>query len=221
MDFLITIGHLGKDVGAVSPYDSDESLLPQQERYINKQQVIGCLIAYLADESKKPNIKFAIPKTNDKNELIYLAEDLNGNDSCIIEVDGKFNLEDRYNLANNLDRWLIEFHNNATRSQASGAEIICYNKRSKGYDLGCYVLQSITKSGFIRNRGVKTQKDINRNLAILTNTVNPAIILEGGFLTNRNEILNLDVDLDGFNDQYGLLVYRGIKKYWKENEANT
>lgn len=207
MDLLVTVGHLGKDVGAVSPHDfdrEDQIVVSQEERWSNLQQVIGFMTAYCADAGPKPNIKWAVPSG-------YVTNLAFGD--ALIEVDDeKWTLGERAGLANRLGRWLIEFHNNAAPFEASGAEVIAWSVRSQGYALGRYIMDELARHG-IKDRGVKTVQELGRPLALLRDTKAPAIILEGGFLTDKTDASYLDVDLDAWNEQYGLLVYRGVRAF--------
>lgn len=211
MDFLITVGHLGKDTGAVSPYDADDASgikIQQEERWVNLQQCIGFMTAYLGDSGKKPDIKLAIPKGYIKNLCLG---------SALIEVDDdNFGLMDRVNLANRLERSIIEFHNNSASFAAWGAEVICYSERSKGFTLGTVIMDTLEQAG-MKNRGVKTLQELGRDLTLIKKTNKVAIILEGGFLSDKRDATNIDVDLDMYNEQYGVLVYQAVRQFWKEN----
>ena len=208
MDFLITVGHLGKDTGAVSPYDADDATgikIQQEERWVNLQQVLGFMAAYLGDSGKKPDIKLAIPKGVIKNLCLGTA---------LIEVDDdNFSLSDRVKLANNLGRSIIEFHNNSAAFKAFGAEVICYSERSSGFRLGTEIMNTLEKHG-MKNRGVKTLAELGRDLTLIKDTAKVAIILEGGFLSDSRDMTNIDVDLDFYNEQYGVLIYQALKKFW-------
>lgn len=209
MDFLITVGHLGKDIGAVSPYDADDATgleIQQQERWINLQQVLGFMAAYLGDSGEKPDIKLAIPKGYIKTLALGHA---------LIEVDDDyFSLMDRVKLANNLERSIIEFHNNSAPFKAFGAEVICYSQKSKGYALGKTIMDALESHG-MKNRGVKTLQELGKDLTLISKTHKVAIILEGGFLSDQRDATNIDVDLDFYNEQYGVLVYQAVRDFWK------
>jgi N-acetylmuramoyl-L-alanine amidase len=212
MDFLITVGHLGKDTGAVSPFDADDEAgieMQQQERWINLQQVLGFMSAYLGDGGEKPDIKLAIPKGYIKNLCM---------DHALIEVDDdNFSLKDRVDLANKLGRNLIEFHNNSAGFKAFGAEVICYSERSAGHTLGKLIMAQLELAG-MKNRGVKTLEELGRDLYLIRKTAKVAIILEGGFLSDKRDATNIDVDLDFYNEQYGVLVYQAVRTFWNSTK---
>jgi N-acetylmuramoyl-L-alanine amidase len=188
----------------------------QEERWINTQQVIGMLCAYLADTGPKPDIKFAVPT----GQFERLVPETQGDAGCIIEVGDSFSLTARYKLANSLGRWLIEFHNNSAPFTASGAEVIAYSKSSGGYGLGESVMRELKGAG-MKDRGVKTMKELGRELTLLKKTAKPCIILEGGFLSSGKDMKGLDVDLDSYNEQYGVLVYRAVKSFWMARQASA
>lgn len=213
MDFLITVGHLGKDAGALSPYGADDGTgiqIAQEERWVNLQQVIGFMCAYLGDSGLKPDIKLAIPKGYITNLAL--------GDSVIEIDDDCFSLTDRVNLANIMKRSIIEFHNNSAPFKAFGAEVICYSKKSKGYLLGQSIMNQFETHG-MKNRGVKTIDELGRELALISKTDVVAIILEGGFLSDKRDATNIDVDLDMYNEQYGVLAYRGVREFWKSQKG--
>lgn len=204
MKYLITIGHLGKDTGAVSPYDADgDSVALQEERYVNAQQVNGALAASLLTSL---DVMFAAPLGH-FNTLC---------DERIIETAERFSLSDRVELANDTGRMLIEFHNNSAAFNASGAEAIAWSRASAGYAIGAAIMAELAAGG-IKNRGVKTCAELGRTLTILQKTRGPSLILEGGFLSSQRDMQGIDVDLDGFNETYGALVIRALVKYEEEN----
>ncbi len=217
--FLITAGHLGNvrkgkdDVGAVGePGDAfGGELSPQQERWINLQQLCGMAAAAVADGEL--DIMFAVPDDH---------FDPLGLDDRLIVPDVPFTLTGRAELANRLDRCLIELHNNAAAvSQARGAECIVWSgrnrdgSRSEAHKIASSIMGELDGAG-LRNRGVKTCADLGRTLTILKKTRHPAVITEVGFLSNIQEATRLDVDLDGFNERAGALIYRGLKQYTRE-----
>ena len=214
--FLITAGHLGNvrkgqdDVGAVGKAGDayGGQLTPQQERWVNLQQLCGMAAAAVADGEL--DIMFAVPDDH---------FDPLGLDDRLIVPDVPFTLIARANLANKLGRCLVELHNNAaTVEQARGAEAICWGSKNKdgteseGHKIASAIMGQLSGAG-LRNRGVKTCASLGRRLTILQKTKHPAVITEVGFLSNISEAKRLDVDLDGFNERAGALIYRGLKQY--------
>ena len=68
-------------------------------------------------------------------------------------------------------------------------------------------------AGGIKSRGVKDCLELKRDLALLKSTKLPALILEGGFMSDKSDMAGLDVDLDGFNETYGARVIMGLIDY--------
>lgn len=200
---LIIPGHIGKDSGAV--------IENEQEQYINLQQAIStCCATKLFD--KYNDISLVVPKDIGHWKLIN-----------VIEVDLPFTINKRISLANSMNANVIEIHNNASNNQqACGSEVLCFSQYNEsgtlniGYLTGQNILKHLEKLG-LKNRGVKPIYDrfkniyIGRKLPMLINTRQTSIIVETGFMSNKNELSKLDVDLDGFNEQVGLAIALGIK----------
>lgn len=198
---LIVPGHLGKDSGAISGN--------QEERYINLQQSISVCIA--AKAAGYNNIKLVVPNGEVSGYLIDVVN----------VKDDNFSIADRIKLANDMNAVMIEIHNNSASFAASGSEILCFSKYDKnenltqGYELGQNILENFKKMGF-RNRGVKPIFDrkinsfIGRKLPILMKIRKTSIIVEGGFMSNKEDLDKIDVDIDGINEQIGLAIFLGI-----------
>ena len=209
MKFLFSVGHLGKDTGAQTADVGDVyggGLAVNQERYINLQQFNGIAAAYLSN----PVLDCFFVVAGDGYSALGLR------DRLIIEP-VPFGLTERATLANDLGASLVEIHNNAAAdNRARGAEVIAWSEKSAGYAMGGAIMKRLESVG-IKNRGVKTCAELGRNLTILQKTAKPSIITEIGFISNPSEINDLDVDLDGFNERAGALIYRGLVDYAEQN----
>lgn len=132
-------------------------------------------------------------------------------------------LKDRIKLVNNnalLNKSshkpiLISIHANAfgdgkSFNDASGIEILCNPNKSEDVKLANILFTEITNNIFkMKNRGIKSRS----NLALLNNLNIPACIVEGGFMTNEND-LNM---LTNYEYQLDLAhaLYNGIIKYYE------
>jgi len=82
--------------------------------------------------------------------------------------------------------------NSAPNTQAKGVEIYYFDseknkeRASQSYTLANKVLKRITSSTKCKNRGVK-----HGNFAVIRETTMPAILIEGGFMTNQSELEQL------------------------------
>jgi N-acetylmuramoyl-L-alanine amidase len=99
-------------------------------------------------------------------------------------------LQERANLANQkaVDLFVSIHYNSAPSSQASGVEVFYYRDtavpiRTKASEaLAGYVLNGVIEKTAAVSRGVK-----HGNFAVIRETKMPAILVEGGFLTNAEE----------------------------------
>lgn len=222
---LVIPGHLGKDVGASATLESDGGGSPsflgilQEERWINLQQAIGFCIAHASSSlNSLLDVRLVLPRNSPlgfyKTGLINVLEFKN-------EV---FTLQDRVNLINSMDADAIEIHNNAAPFSANGFESLCFCKENKNgvisesYRSAEFINNSVKKNMNAKIRGVKPifnfsqNKYIDREIFILKSTNNNCIITEGGFLSDKNDLSNIDVDLDGYNEMMGASIFLGYKE---------
>lgn len=100
-------------------------------------------------------------------------------------------LEDRSEFANgsNAKLFVSIHYNSAPNKEAEGIEVFYYRsdtdktRSADSKQLAQAVIKQVTKHTDAKSRGVK-----HGNLAVIRETKMPAILLEGGFLTNANEI---------------------------------
>lgn len=228
---LIIPGHLGKDTGATATLESDGNgslstfvAQMQEERWINLQQAISFCVAHATSDLKNTlEVRLVIPS----NKLLGIFE------SGLIKVHdfGKeyFGIEDRVKLANDLNADVIEFHNNAAPFAASGFESLCFTKEDKngiiaeGYLLCQEITNSMKNNMKIKTRDIKPifdskmNKYIDREIYIIKNVKNMCIITEAGFMSDKKEMSNLDVDLDGYNEQVGASIWMGYREFFNKN----
>lgn len=219
-------GHLGKDVGATATLDSDGNGSPsfvtkmQEERWINLQQAIGfCLAWGLSDLSSELEVRLVVPKN--------IGFKMFGDGIIKIhEVDTEvFTLQQRVDLVNSLDADVIEFHNNAAPFVASGFEALVYSRYAESFLIAKQITESVATRLKAKTRSITTiyDEDLNkftgRKIFLLEKTKNNAIITEGGFMTNKGDLENIDLDLDGFNEQLGASIWLGYQKYILNKKA--
>ena len=123
----------------------------------------------------------------------YLKEMLDQNDAIKVyytRLDDTFiSLQERTDLANEVEAdFFLSVHNNAFRSEHNGTETI-YFKDSDHSGLNSSELAEIYQDYLVdyvglNNRGIKS----NNTLFVLRHTEMPAVIVEGGFLTNKIDI---------------------------------
>ncbi len=123
--------------------------------------------------------------------------------------DKETSLQKRVEIANkaNADVF-ISLHRNAfTNSSACGVENWIYqNTDEKSKQLAQYILNEITSVGVQKNRGVKSG-----NFYVLRTTKMPACLLELGFISNLQDNIVFDTNIEN----YAVAIAKGICNYFK------
>ena len=103
------------------------------------------------------------------------------------KADVYLSLKDRVKLSNSANPNLfLSLHCNAAINHlANGIETLCYSRASKGYLYALSVQNSLSRGTELTNRGVKIRSD----LYVLRNTKAPAILLELGFISNKEDAI--------------------------------
>lgn len=119
--------------------------------------------------------------------------------------DDKFlKLSERVSLANNAKADLfLAIHANSGPAAATGSET--YYNRANSKTLANTVHKYLVQAAGLKDRGVKTG-----NFAVIRDTTMPAILLEVGFLSNKNDEAAL------FNETFQNRVAEGVVKGMKE-----
>ena len=103
--------------------------------------------------------------------------------------------------------FFISLHTNAsTISSASGSEAYAYSRQSPGWAMGDNILFWLNRSTGLTNRGVF----IRPSLWVLRRSAMPAVLIELGFITNKE-------DADLMATQPGLFatgIYNGIQQFY-------
>lgn len=106
----------------------------------------------------------------------------------------------------------VSIHHNAFGSggwnSAEGVETFVYTSRPKeSLRLAQYVQDELVKRTGLKNRGVKAS-----NLHVVRETKMPAILVEGGFMTNKEEAALMQTDK--YQDQMATAIVNGIDKFF-------
>ena len=137
--------------------------------------------------------------------------------------DADISLSRRAEIANNSDADIfVSIHANAhgtTWNSANGWEIYVCSMKGKAAQLAEKIRKHSIKDLGLKDRGVKTA-----NFAVLINTLMPAVLIEHGFYTNKEECAKLKSDSFrqkcAVADAKGILEYLGIT-YKGETKAET
>lgn len=118
--------------------------------------------------------------------------------------DNFLTLSERVSLANNAKADLfLSIHANSGPAAATGSET--YYNRANSKTLANTVHKYLVQAAGLKDRGVKTG-----NFAVIRDTTMPAILLEVGFLSNKNDEAAL------FNETFQNRVAEGVVKGMKE-----
>ncbi len=140
------------------------------------------------------------------------AEILENNDHQVIltrDDDTFVTLNDRVDIANNSDAGLfVSVHSNAAhRNSVGGIETYhAPNRRSDSYMLANIMQRSMLDHLGLTDRGVKSD-----NFYVIRNTEMPAVLLEIGFLSNREEEELLRDS--SFREEAAQSIAEGIEEY--------
>lgn len=185
---VIDAGHGGKDLGTESTKDPK-----YQEKILNLATA-----KFLGQYLQKMGYR-----------IVMLRRD-----------DTFISLEKRAEVANSLKPALfVSVHyNSAPSEQASGIEVFYYKSENDkartiaSKKLGEEVLRQVLAQTNAKSRGVK-----HGNLAVVRETNMPAILIEGGFLTNREERNNILTS--AYQKKIAIGIAQGVDKYLKDKKT--
>lgn len=102
--------------------------------------------------------------------------------------------------------YFLSLHTNASDlSSASGVEAYAYSRPSAAFSLGENILEQLSQSTGLRNRGMK----VRTGLYVLRRTRMPAVLVELGFITNPEDAALLRDRPDLFAQG----IYNGLLNY--------
>lgn len=124
--------------------------------------------------------------------------------------DIKVPLNDRAEFANGLGDLFISFHNNANpSSNANGTEVFYYNHDNDNtIGIASKTVADIMQKSIVSELGSFDRKVKTAAFVVIKNTKIPAVLLEVGFLTNREEAALLATD--SYRQKSAEAIYKGI-----------
>lgn len=132
-------------------------------------------------------------------------------DKVSFPVSARANLEARTQVANNLNADLfISIHNNSSLYKSvSGLETYYCNGSAKAKALATLIHKELVNNVKLKNRGVRAS-----DYYVLKNTVNTAVLIELGYISNRDEEAKLKNSK--FQDKCAAAMAEGVLKYLSE-----
>ena len=157
----------------------------------------------------------AILKLNGYNVIMTRDSDTGTEDdeSVAIVKRKKSDLSNRLQLMkDNADAIFVSIHlNKYTTSAASGAQVFYTKNYNEAYILAQSVQKSITT--LIQPENMRAVKQGTSSTYLLKNAATPAIIVECGFLSNKQELEKLKND--DYQSQMAVAIVGGIMDYFK------
>lgn len=131
------------------------------------------------------------------------------------DEDEDISLQDRCDMANEADAdAFVCIHFDASdKSTANGATVFCYTEASpKAEALADAVHESMYAlfANGMRDRGIQTA-----NFKVLRSTAMPAILIEGGFVSNPNEAVK--IGSDEYLDSLAACIAEGVRSWASSN----
>ena len=128
----------------------------------------------------------------------------------------KSDLNNRLKLMNDYpESVFVSIHlNKFTTSAASGSQVF-YSDSEKAKELGEYIQKSIVN--LIEPDNLRVNKKAGSSTFLLYNATVPAVIVECGFLSNKQELLLLKTK--DYQDKLAFCIYCGIAEYFAANGA--
>ncbi|MCQ4021675.1 MULTISPECIES: N-acetylmuramoyl-L-alanine amidase [unclassified Ruminococcus] len=191
---VIDSGHGGEDGGAVAP---DGTL----EKDINLS---------IALKLKKLFEKNGIKVVTTRDEDISICDE--GLDT--LKQRKKSDMKNRLEIFNSSpDNVIISIHQNKfTQSKYSGTQIFYSKNNLLSFDLAQCIKSAVVSE--LQPDNTRECKSADKNIYLLYNATNPAVIVECGFLSNSNELELLKND--EYQSKLAKAIFDGFMKYYNQ-----
>lgn len=192
----VDAGHGVGDVGAVSPFTGEDGSAIY-EKDINLE-----ICLYLADELRSLGYTVVMPRGADEEEPAA------GYDS-----DGKCGIRQRVTWANaqGYDLYVSIHCNSFTDPEVSGTRLY-YHKDNNGKENKA--LSDVLSTALLRFSGKSPIIKKDADLYAVTATKMPAILIENGFITNKDDLANMTDSR--WQQQFAKAVAEGIDDYLEQ-----
>ena len=105
----------------------------------------------------------------------------------------------------------LSFHLNAADETAHGSEMLYWHNSKKSKELAEFMQEANAEATHLRNRGIKPRVKGDRGWTLLYKTTIPCIIIESGFITNKNDMEVLEETKKELAKHY----VAAVKNYFK------
>lgn len=105
----------------------------------------------------------------------------------------------------------LSFHLNAADETAHGSEMLYWHTSKKSKELAEFMQEANVEATHLRNRGIKPRVKGDRGWTLLYKTTTPCIIIESGFITNKNDMEVLEATKKELAKYY----VAAVKNYFK------
>ena len=106
----------------------------------------------------------------------------------IVNQDFYSKLPEKINNAAEKGDVTLSFHLNAADETAHGSEMLYWHNSKKSKELAEFMQEANAEATHLRNRGIKPRVKGDRGWTLLYKTTTPCIIIESGFITNKNDM---------------------------------
>ena len=134
-------------------------------------------------------------------------------DATTIKAQKTSDIHNRLKLANeHPDAILISIHQNKFQSASSKGMQVFYSSNDAGSKVLADSIQDFTKQNLMQDNE-RVTKPITKSVYLIYNAKQPAVLVECGFLSNREEA-NLLKD-EKYQQQLAFCIFGGLQEYYK------
>lgn len=105
----------------------------------------------------------------------------------------------------------LSFHLNAADKTATGAEMLFWHKSKKSKELAEFLQEANIEATHLKDRKILPRDYADRGATLLRKTVTPCVIVESGFITNKEDMKTLEETKELLAKYY----VAAVKNYFK------
>lgn len=136
-----------------------------------------------------------------------------GIDYVVVYQDHYSKLPNKINSLANKGDITLSFHLNAADETAHGAEMLYWHSSKKSKELAEFLQEANIEATHLKDRKILPRVKGDRGWTLLFYTATPCLIVESGFITNKNDMEVLEATKKELAKYY----IAAVKNYWKNN----